>query len=222
MRSSEIDALCVDYDRTLTTPDLRRVPQAIQALARARDAGKRIVVVSGRDLDFLEREVGKVCDAIVGENGCFLLHGGARTRLAPTLALRSALAALDVPIEHGAAIASVDLAHAELVRTELARRRIDASLVRNRDRVMVLPRAVDKASGALAALRALGVPPERAAAAGDGENDITMLQAVGHAIAVANAVDEVKRVADHVTIDAGGHGIARWIDERWLAQKESA
>lgn len=221
MRSREIEALCVDYDRTLTDLELRLVPEAVEGLRRARAAGKKVVVVSGRGLDFLERHVGDLADALVGENGCFLLHGGARACLAPTMELRRIFAQLDVPIEHGETIASADVEHEPALRAALADAGVDARFIRNRDRVMVLPRGVDKAAGVLAALDAIGVAPERAAAAGDGENDVAMLQAVGYAIAVANAVDEVKAVADHVSDGVGGRAIARWIDERWLAPAEA-
>lgn len=219
MRSREIDALCADYDRTLTDLDLRVVPRALDALRRARRHGKKVVIVSGRDMEFLAREVGDAADALVAENGCFLLHpGGEARRLGPETDIHAALACLSIPVERGRVLASVDVEHEPLLRATLEKARIDAHLVRNRDRVMVLPRGVDKALGVLAALASLGVDPQRAAAAGDGENDVALLSAVGYAITVANGVDELKAIADHVAPRAGGEGLADWIDERWLAE----
>lgn len=211
-----IDALCTDYDRTLTDVSLAPVPEALQALQAARAIGKRIVVVSGRDLDFLHREVGHVADAIVAENGCFLHAAGVTQRLGPEVDLHTALAEVVIPLERGKAFASAELAYETELREALDRAGVQADLVRNRDRVMVLPRGVDKAMGALAALAALDILPERAAAAGDGENDLPMLSSVGHAIAVANAVPELKDLADEVTEEPGGLGLARWIHDRWL------
>lgn len=215
MRLRDLQALAVDFDRTLTDAQLRPAPEAIHALHRARRAGRKIVVVSGRTLAFLEREVGEAADALVGENGCFLLHAGRTRTLGPEVDL-TVLDTLGIAIERGAVLASADLAHEKQLRDALASAGIDAHLVRNRDRVMALPRGVDKAAGVLAALDALGIPPERAAAAGDGENDLVMLEAVGYAIAVANAVPELKAIADHVTGDEGGVGLASWIEEQWL------
>ena len=67
--------------------------------------------------------------------------------------------------------------------------------------VEVLPAGVSKGS-ALAALAASTlsppVPPSHIVAAGDGENDIEMLQLAGVGCAMANAVDKVKAVADRV------------------------
>lgn len=221
MRSPEIDALAVDYDRTITDLRLQLSARAVDGLARARRAGKKVIVVSGRGLDFLEREVGHLADALVGENGCFLLHAGERRCLAPDLDLDAALASLPIEIERGTLIASVDARHEGLLRDALARAGASVDLIRNRDRVMVLPRGVDKARGVLAALDALGIDPARAAAAGDGENDVAMLSAVGYGVAVANAVDEVKAVARYVCDGAGGDGLARWIDEVWLRGVEA-
>ena len=218
MRPSEIRALACDYDRTLTTPDLRPAPRAMRALARAREAGLRVVVVSGRDLEFLHRELGEVVDVFVGENGCLLLEPGAQARPLGAHAgdLRAALACLNVPLEWGQVLASADVAHEPLIREALKLAGMEADLVRNRDRVMVLPKGIDKAAGVLAALKFLGVDPRRCAAAGDGENDVPMLREVGYAIAVQNAVPELKEVADHVTERYGGDGVADWIETRWL------
>lgn len=217
-----IDALCSDYDRTLTDATLRPVPEALDALRAARAAGKRIVIVSGRDMDFLLRELGGVADALVAENGCFFHADGETRRLAPEVDLHTALAEIVIPLERGRAFASADIEHEDTLRAALMRAGVQADLVRNRDRVMVLPKGVDKAMGALAALEHLGIAPEHAAGAGDGENDLPLLSTLGYGIAVANAVPELKEIADHVTEEAGGLGLARWIRERWLAQEVRA
>jgi len=149
MRRRDLDALCVDYDRTLTDPDLLEpVPEAIRALEEARRRGKRVVVVSGRDLPFLVEHLGHAADAIVAENGC-LVRGPDGTVAATSGGawdLRPCLGALGVPIEYGEHLASLDVAQTERAREALAQAGLDADLVPNRDRVMVLPRGVDKAA----------------------------------------------------------------------------
>lgn len=205
-------AFATDYDRTLTDESLHAVPEALRALADARARGIRIVIVSGRDLPFLEREVGHLADAIVAENGC-IIRGplGVVPAEAGAAGVQAALDELGIPVEYGTRIASIDAGEADRARVALARRGIDADLVFNRDRVMVLPPGVDKAAGLRDAFRLLGVDPLRAVAAGDGENDVPMLRLVGHGIAVANAVGELKEVADEVLDEPGGLGIASWL-----------
>lgn len=226
MRSPEprdIMCLATDYDRTLTDSALRPSSRALAALDRARRAGRRVIIVSGRDVAFLEREVGHVADAIVGENGAIVLHEGRSRRMGSGHErIRDALACLAIPLERGEILASADVEHEEMLREALARAGVEADLIRNRDRVMVLPRGVDKALGLLAALEALGIAPGRCAAAGDGENDLPLLSAVGYGIAVENAVDELKAIARHVTSRYGGDGLADWIDAAWLPAEEVA
>lgn len=218
MRAREVEALAVDYDRTLTDMDLEPVPEALDALARARDAGLRVVVISGRDLPFLQREIGHAVDLLVAENGCIIHEKSSGPRhLAPDrIDLRGAFGTLEIPIEYGEVIASADVEHMPLLREALERAGYKADLIPNRDRVMVLPAGIDKAAGLLAALRVLDVPPEKMAAAGDGENDIPLLREAGYAIAVRNAVDELKEIADYVARGEGGHGVAEWINTQWL------
>ena len=54
------------------------------------------------------------------------------------------------------------------------------------------------------------------AAFGDDHNDIAMLSACGAGIAVGNAIDEVKRAADHIALSNEEDGVARWIEENIL------
>lgn len=219
-----IAALAVDFDRTLTDAALRPHAGALAALRVARSRGRRVIVVSGRGLPFLAREVGDAADLIVAENGCILAGSDLPPRLLGSggNAIHRALDTLGVPLERGEVICSLDAAHETRVRDALRASGVEADLIRNLDRLMVVPCGVDKAAGALAALRILGVPPERAAAAGDAENDLVLLRAVGYPIAVENALPGVKRIARHVTRGYGGAGIARWIEEAWLRAEVTA
>ena len=45
-------------------------------------------------------------------------------------------------------------------------------------------------------------------AIGDGMNDIPLLTSAGLAVAMGNAPDEVKTIADHVTLDVDHQGVA--------------
>jgi hypothetical protein len=54
----------------------------------------------------------------------------------------------------------------------------------------------------------LGLPISETMAVGDGTNDISLLSTVGLAIAMDNAPDEVKRVADYITLDVDQNGLA--------------
>ena len=219
MHPDAIRAIATDYDRTLTAPDLEPVPEAMDALRRARKQGVRVIVLSGRSLEFLASRVGDTADAIVAENGARLLTPGGTVR---ELAAPLAIPATQLALERGVAIASIDARQADALRELLVRAGVDADLVWNRDRVMALPRGVSKATGLAAALAVLGIDADRCVAFGDGENDAPMLLAVGHGVAVANATEGLKRVAAEVTARPGGWGVADWVRSHILLTRTEA
>ena len=59
----------------------------------------------------------------------------------------------------------------------------------------------------------MGIPLDEVVAVGDGTNDISLLSSAGLAIAMGNAPDEVKKVADHVTLDVDHSGLAAAINK---------
>lgn len=54
-----------------------------------------------------------------------------------------------------------------------------------------------------------GILPEETIAFGDGENDMEMLQLAGIGVAMGNAEEQVKEIADYVTADIDEDGIAK-------------
>lgn len=61
----------------------------------------------------------------------------------------------------------------------------------------------------LGLLGRVGLSPEEAACMGDDIHDLGMLARCGFAVAVPNAVEEVKRIAHYITRAPGGHGAVR-------------
>ena len=65
-------------------------------------------------------------------------------------------------------------------------------------------------------LEQIDLPPEKVAYVGDDLPDLPVIRYVGFGVAVANAVDEVKRHADYVTTRPGGGGAVRELIEHIL------
>lgn len=76
----------------------------------------------------------------------------------------------------------------------------------------ILPKGASKGVliGKLAEL--LGIDVCKTVAVGDYNNDVSMIRAAGVGFAVANAVDEAKAVADHITVSNNDNAIAAIID----------
>lgn len=70
------------------------------------------------------------------------------------------------------------------------------------------PLGVDKSRALAETFTALGIDPSEVAAFGDAQNDQTMIEWAGCGVAMGNAVDEVKAVADYVTLSCDEDGIA--------------
>jgi len=74
----------------------------------------------------------------------------------------------------------------------------------------------DKLPGLMRILAAAGVSAEQTAYVGDDLLDLVVMRRVGYPIAVADAADEIKAVARHVTSRAGGQGAVREAVEHLL------
>lgn len=76
------------------------------------------------------------------------------------------------------------------------------------------PKNVDKAYCLKHLLEILGIKREEMICCGDGFNDISMIQYAGLGVAMANAQEQVKAVADYVTVCDNDHdGIAEVIEK---------
>ena len=78
--------------------------------------------------------------------------------------------------------------------------------------------ARDKLPAFESVLAQLGATAEQAAVVGDDLPDLPMMCRAGFAVAVADAVEEVRAAADHVTAAAGGAGCVREIIELILKE----
>lgn len=77
----------------------------------------------------------------------------------------------------------------------------------------VYGKEINKATGIQKALEYLNIPIENSYAFGDGLNDLEMLQYVGHGIAMGNAVDELKAVADEICGHIDENGLAKALEK---------
>ncbi len=74
-------------------------------------------------------------------------------------------------------------------------------------------RGVNKGKGLLELGKILGIKKEEIMCFGDGANDIEMLKEVGYGVAMENAKDDVKLVADYITTSNNEEGVAKAIRE---------
>ncbi len=213
-----IRAIATDYDGTLATRGSVS-PETVAALERYVASGSNLLLVTGRELRDLRRIFSglHLFDCVVAENGALLYRpvNGEEKLLCPPVprAFISELEAEHVPLAIGRAIVATDEPHHEAVERAIRRNGFALHVSLNKGSVMVLPAGVDKASGLRHALAALDLSPEEVAGIGDAENDLAFLDLCGCAVAVANALPDVKSRADTVTAGGHGAGVAEFIDQ---------
>jgi hydroxymethylpyrimidine pyrophosphatase-like HAD family hydrolase len=211
-----ISCLATDYDGTLAHDSV--VDEAtIDALVAFRRSGRRLLLVTGRELPDLARVFPRLdlFDRIVAENGALLFTPATKKEspLAPEPppALVETLRKKGVPVSVGRSIVATWEPYEKLVLEAIREHGLELQIVFNKGAVMVLPPGVNKASGLKAALGDLGLSAHNVAAVGDAENDHAFLQASGYAVAVANALPAIKDAADLVTKGERGAGVVELI-----------
>jgi hydroxymethylpyrimidine pyrophosphatase-like HAD family hydrolase len=213
----KFEALATDYDGTIAHDGIVDQP-TLDALGRARRAGIRLIMVTGRELPDLLTTFphAAVFDRIVAENGAVLYDPATMEvevlAAAPPAELLERLAKAHVPLSVGHSIVATDEPHAHQVLLAIQDLRLEWHVIFNKGSVMALPAGVSKATGLARALAVLGLSAEATVGVGDAENDQALLRACRLGVAVANALDTVKQMADVVTAGARGAGVAELID----------
>jgi HAD superfamily hydrolase (TIGR01484 family) len=203
-------ALACDYDGTLARDG--RVPGAtVAALERVRASGRKLLLVTGRQLEDLGSMFDRLdlFERVVAENGALLFHPADREQRVlaepPPEAFVDGLRRLGVePLAVGRVIVATSRPRETEVLAAIRDLGLELQVIFNKDAVMVLPPGVNKATGLLAALKELQLSFHNVVAVGDAENDHALLQACECGVAVANAVPTLRDRADMVT--AGDHG----------------
>ena len=210
--------LVTDYDGTIANHG-RVEPEVCDALKRFKETGRRVVLVTGRDLDDLRRVFPDLSlfDRVVAENGAVLYNPASTEERGlgppPDEKLVARLQQLDVrPLAVGRTIVATWEPNQTIVLDAIRDLGLELQIVFNKGAVMVLPPNINKASGALAALAELGISAHNAIGVGDAENDHALLRACGCSAAVANALPVIKQSVDVVLNADHGAGAIELID----------
>jgi hydroxymethylpyrimidine pyrophosphatase-like HAD family hydrolase len=210
--------LATDYDGTLAH-DGRVDDDTVAALKRLANTGRKLVLVTGRELDDLLAAFpqAELFDRIVAENGALLHHPAGQTTTPlgdpPPEEFVEALRRRGVdPLSVGRVIVATWHPNETAVLEAIRELGLELQVIFNKGAVMVLPSGINKASGLAAALADLGLSSHNAAGVGDAENDHAFLGLCECSVAVANALPALKEQCDHVTEQPRGAGVAELAD----------
>jgi hydroxymethylpyrimidine pyrophosphatase-like HAD family hydrolase len=210
--------LACDYDGTIAEHG-RVTPATIAAMRRLQASGRKLVLVTGRQVDELLAILPELdlFASVVAENGALLYDPATRAdRLlgpAPPANFVESLRLRQVsPLAVGRAIVASWKPHEIAILEAIRDQGLDLQVIFNKEAVMVLPAGVNKATGLEAALSKLGVPLLQTVGVGDAENDLIFLSTCGFSAAVANALPAVQERVDWVTPGDHGKGVEELIE----------
>ncbi len=223
--------LATDYDGTIAHHGVVP-PSTIAALRRCAQSGRKLVLVTGREIEHLVPVFPDISlfDLIVAENGGVLYQPATGTErlLAspPVPELVDVLRRRGVdPLSIGRTVVATWEPHEAVVLDAIRELGLELQVTFNKGAVMVLPSGVNKRTGLEAAVAELGLSLHNCVGVGDAENDHAFLSACECSVAVANALPAVKSTADYSTTGDHGAGVEELIERLLqddLASLESA
>ena len=231
--------VATDFDRTLVWEEGVLRPRTIRALLRARDAGLHVIVVTGRMYQSVHRFLAPaglrdpvICyqgAAVVGPDGTWLRHEPIELSLAKeTIAAVGAegyepnvyvgdelyVAEETAAARDYAAFQELEIHVVDGLEVRM-KERFDGRLYISKSLPYFLEFAapgVTKAAGLEFLAGRMGFTREQTIAFGDGENDVELVDWAGYGVAVENAHDRVKAVADWECPPAAEEGVAQVLE----------
>src|SRR5262245_57495512 len=205
-------ALACDYDGTIAWDGIVS-ERTIEALADVKKSGRKLILVSGRELDDLIQVFPRLdlFDRIVAENGALLYRPATREerKLAeppPEEFIRELIHRGAERVSVGRVIVATWRPHETTAVSVIRDFGLELQVIFNKGAVMILPSGINKATGLNAALVELGLSPHNVVGIGDAENDHAFLAMCECGVAVVNTLRHTKRRVDWVTKRDHGDG----------------
>lgn len=225
MSQPVLKILVFDFDGTLTLEGVEVPEVTISTLERVKNLGLATLgIISGRGLNFLKSENEKLSNLfsfLVAENGAVshFIDPDKTQVLGEDWAAKAkeVFSNVDFPMRFGTVMAATSLQHLEKVEEALRKSSLDAKMVLNKGSLAVLPPNVDKGTGVASTIEHFGSTSRiHLTCFGDGENDLALFAPADLGVAVSNAVDSLKKIADVITEKPGGLGVAEYLEKTFF------
>jgi hydroxymethylpyrimidine pyrophosphatase-like HAD family hydrolase len=212
-------ALACDYDGTLAT-DGRVSSETLSALDRLLASGRKLILVTGRELDDLRTVFSRLdlFEWVVAENGALLYRPADNLERVlgepPSEQFVATLRKSRVePLYIGRVVVATWKPNERIVFDTIRDLGLEHQVIFNKEAVMVLPAGINKATGLKAALKELGFSLHNVVGVGDAENDHAFMSVCECSVAVGNALPSIKERADIVTPGERGHGVIELVNQ---------
>lgn len=225
-----IEVLAVDIDGTLTDENRRICISSIEALRKVEEAGIPVILATGNISDFtyaastlIGTTGGMVCEngGVIFKEGfnhnkVIVLSDKEKVDNAFEFLLKKFEGQLDFKItedKHGrfSEVCFYKIFDPTIIKDAV--KDLDVKVYDSGFAIHLTDSNVSKGLALEKLSELLGYNTENMMVIGDSENDLGFLDVAGFKVAVANAVDELKEIADYVCEKKHGDGVAEAIDK---------
>ena len=215
-----IKLIALDMDGTLLNEKKELKQAEIDAIHKAVKAGVTVVLCTGRPLVGVKPFVKQL--GFDTEEEYIIVNNGCSTHSTKNWALVDWEELAISDIEYLSTFTTSDAVQISLFDEEeyfvLAEQaNATVSTVRSQDYLLeILPDGASKASGLKKLADRLSILPEEIMAIGDANNDLEMIAFAGLGIAMGNANEQVKAIAQDITDTNENNGVAKAIEKHIL------
>ena len=217
-----IKALAIDVDGTITDKNRRGCISAIDTIYRVEYLGIPVIITTGNVLCFTNALsiFLATTGGVVAENGGIIEYNGSKKVLGNFEVCLDAYNHLksELPVK------KVQNSHLRISEIAITRKfpvQIIKEILKDYDvrvydskfAIHITDPSISKGSSVIKVAENIGVKASEIMAIGDSENDIEFLQAVGFKVAVSNADQELKDIADYVTDQPHGNGVKEAVEK---------
>lgn len=221
----KLKAIALDVDGTLTDKNRKICLNAVKAIRQAEDRGIPVIIVTGNIMCATKTMaiLFGTSGGLVAENGGVIeSHGKIQVlgnieecqRAYKFLRSRHKVKKVEFSDQRISEVAVERNIEEELVKDIL--RDFNVEVYDTKFAIHLTDPTVDKGSSLEILATDMGISMDEILAIGDSENDIEFLRVVGMKVAVNNADEELKALADYVTKNSYGDGVVEAIEKFML------
>ncbi len=219
-----IKALAIDVDGTITDKTRRGCISAIETIYQVEEMGIPVIIATGNILCFTKAlsTFLSTSGGIVAENGGVIESSSGKKVLGNIKTCQNAYDHLksELNVEK---VQNSDLRISEIAITRKVPvtdvkeilKNFDVEVYDSKFAIHLTDPSINKGSSLTRVASEMNVKPSEVLAIGDSENDIEFLSAVGVKVAVSNADEKLKSIADYVTRKPYGDGVKEAV-ERYI------
>jgi phosphoglycolate phosphatase (TIGR01487 family) len=218
LSTEDVKAIITDLDRTITNRPPKREfdPKDYdnELFNELKNLKVDLFLATGRNIHYVKKLCKKfdIWKCVVAENGAVLYFPKTRKTItintSPMTKAKKIIRNLNLPgTTIGKVIASNNIKHLPIIKKKLEKLADKVSFVKNVNEIMTLPLDVDKGLGLRLAMQYLNIDMDKTILIGDGENDVDMFLNPGFKIALANANEKLKKLANEVTNNPSTKGV---------------